>query len=116
MPFLNAKEVAERSPWRLTIERGDRLIGKRTVEKYIWRDPIELYDLESDPDEVINLADDPNFSDIRRGMSEKLVKYLRETNDYWLERFQLPLPGEKVDVALPPPRGYAPPRQGKAEG
>jgi hypothetical protein len=50
MPFMNPMEVADRSPWRLTIERGDKSIGKRTVEKFIWRDVVELYDLETDPD------------------------------------------------------------------
>jgi N-sulfoglucosamine sulfohydrolase len=115
MPFLNAKEVEERSPWRLTIERGDKLIGRRTVEKYVWRDPIELYDLEADPDEIVNLAHDPNYADLRRSMSEKLLNRLRETNDYWLERYQLPMPGQRVNVTLPPPPGYAPARKGKAE-
>jgi arylsulfatase A-like enzyme len=114
-PFLNAKEVAERSPWRLTIERGEKFIGKRTVEKYIWRDPVELYDLQTDPDEVVNLAADPAYSGLRRSLSERLLQRLRETNDYWLERYQLPMPGETVNVALPPPQGYAPPRKGKAE-
>jgi N-sulfoglucosamine sulfohydrolase len=111
MPFLNAKEVAERSPWRLTIERGDKLIGKRTVENYIWREPIELYDLETDPDEIVNLADDPKFAELRRTMSEKLLARLRATNDYWLERYELPMPGETPNVALTPPKGYAPPRK-----
>jgi N-sulfoglucosamine sulfohydrolase len=111
MPFLNAKEVAERTPWRLTIERGDKFIGKRTVENYIWRDAIELYDLETDPDEVINLANNPAFADLRRAMSERLLARLRDTNDYWLERYQLPMPGETVNVALTPPEGYAPPRK-----
>jgi len=115
MPFMNAKEVEERSPWRLTIERGEKLIGKRTVEKYIWRDPIELYDLETDPDEVVNLANNPAFTGIRRSMSEKLLARLRETNDHWLERYQLPLAGEPVNVALPPPPGYAPPRKGRGD-
>jgi N-sulfoglucosamine sulfohydrolase len=111
MPFLNAKEVADRSPWRLTIERGDKFIGKRTVEKYIWRDPVELYDLQSDPDEVVNLADDAKYADLRRAMSEKLLKRLRETDDHWLERYELPMPGEKVNVTLLPPAGYAPLRK-----
>ena len=110
-PYLNAKEVAERSPWRLTIERGEPQIGKRTVEKYIWRDPIELYDLAEDPDEVVNLTDKPAYAELGRAMSERLLARLRETDDYWLERYQLPLPGEKVNVALPPPKGYAPPRK-----
>lgn len=111
MPFLNANEVANQSPWRLTIERGEKYIGKRTVDKYIWRDPIELYDLENDPDEIVNLADDPKYAELRRTMSEKLLRRLRETSDYWLERYELPMPGEKVNVALPPPKGYAPARK-----
>ena len=109
MPFMNAMEVADRSPWRLTIERGDKYIGKRTVEKFIWRDVVELYDLETDPDEVVNLAADPKYADLRRSMSEKLLARLRETDDHWLERYQLPMPGEKVNVTLLPPKGYAPP-------
>jgi N-sulfoglucosamine sulfohydrolase len=116
MPFLNASEVADQSPWRLTIERGEPLIGKRTVEKYIWRDPIELYDLQTDPDEVVNLADNPAYADLRRTMSEELLRRLRETDDHWLERYQLPMPGETVNVTLPPPKGYAPPRKPSREG
>ncbi|HWA98202.1 MAG TPA: hypothetical protein VG713_06900, partial [Pirellulales bacterium] len=111
MPFLNAKEVTDRSPWRLTIERGEEYIGKRKVEDYVWRDPIELYDIENDPDELVNLADDPKYADLRLRMSEALLKRLRETDDHWLERYQLPLPGEKVQRMLPPPPGYAPPRK-----
>jgi N-sulfoglucosamine sulfohydrolase len=111
MPFMNAMEVADRSPWRLTIERGDKYIGKRTVEKFIWRDVVELYDLETDPDEVVNLAEDPEYADLRRVMSQKLLARLRETDDHWLERYQLPMPGEKVNVTLLPPTGYAPPRK-----
>lgn len=111
MPFLNAKEVEARSPWRLTVERGDTYIGKRTVEAYIWRDAVELYDLQSDPDEIVNLADDPNYAQLRREMSERLLARLRATNDYWLERYELPLPGETITPGLPPPEGYAPPRK-----
>jgi len=55
------------------------------------------------------------YADLRRTMSEKLLARLRETNDYWLERYQLPMPGDKVEVALSSPAGYAPPRKGKGE-
>ena len=95
----------------VAIEQGDKTIGKRTVAKYIWRDPIELYDLQSDPDEVVNLADDPALAEVRRSLSEKLLARLRETDDHWLERYQLPMPGQTVNVALSPPAGYAPPRK-----
>jgi hypothetical protein len=48
-------------------------------------------------------------------MSETLLARLRETDDYWLERYQLPMPGETVNVTLPPPAKYAPARKGKAD-
>jgi N-sulfoglucosamine sulfohydrolase len=110
LPFPLASEVAERLPWAETIRRGDKVIGKRTVQDFLWHAPVELYDLQSDPDEVVNLADDPSHADLRRTMSEKLLKRLRETGDFWLERYQLPLPGEKVNVTGMSPPGYGPPR------
>lgn len=110
-PWQDALEVVERSPWAVTRQRGDKFIGKRSVEKYFWRDPVELYDLQSDPDEVVNLADSPQYAELRRAMSEKLLGRLRETDDYWLERYQLPMPGEKVKVGVLSPPGYAPPRR-----
>ena len=47
------------------------------MRKYVWRAPVELYDLQTDPDEVVNLADDLRYADIRRTMSEKLLARLR---------------------------------------
>lgn len=109
-PWMDANEVVRRSPWAETWRRGDKFIGKRSVEKYLWRDPIELYDLQDDPDEVVNLADDPQHSELRRALSEKLLSRLRETGDNWLERYELPMPGEAVKAGVAPPDGYAPPR------
>ncbi|MEW6306253.1 MAG: sulfatase [Verrucomicrobiota bacterium] len=110
-PWMDANEVVRRSPWVATLQSGDKFIGKRSIEKYLWRDPIELYDLEKDPEEVMNLADDPKHADLRRAMSEKLLARLRQTDDLWLERYQLPMPGETVKVGVAPPDGYAPPRR-----
>jgi N-sulfoglucosamine sulfohydrolase len=109
-PWQDALEVVERSPWAETWRRGDKFIGRRPIEKYLWRDPVELYDLQNDPDEVVNLADDPKYADLRRTMSEKLLARLRETGDNWLERYQLPMPGEQVKIGELSPPGYAPPR------
>jgi N-sulfoglucosamine sulfohydrolase len=114
-PWMDASEVLRREPWAETWRRGDTFIGKRSIEKYLWRDPIELYDLQTDPDEVVNLADDPKFAALRRTMSERLLTRLRETGDNWLERFQLPLPGETMKIGVMSPPGYGPPRRGKGE-
>lgn len=52
-------DTLNRATWQETLRRGDRLIGPRTVKKFLLRDEIELYDLQSDADEIINLADNP---------------------------------------------------------
>lgn len=114
-PWADASEVTRRAPWAETWRRGDKFIGRRPIEKYLWRDPIELYDLRADPDEVVNLASDPKFAELRRTMSERLLARLRETGDNWLERYQLPMPGEEVKIGVMSPPGYAPPRRGKAD-
>lgn len=116
-PWMDANEVVRRSPWAETSRRGDKFIGKRPVEKYFWRDPVELYDLQNDLDEVVNLADEPKHADLRRALSEKLLARLRETGDSWLERYEMPMPGEMLKVGVAPPDGYAPPRsKGRASG
>ena len=41
----------------------------------------ELYDLDNDPHETKNLADDPAFADILREHRDKLERWMDETND-----------------------------------
>jgi len=53
----------------------------------IWQDhkPLEeLYDIESDPEEIHNLADDPAFSDIKEELRRKLFGWMIETADLGL--------------------------------
>ena len=51
----------------------DAAVGKRPAE--------ELYDLHNDPDELHNLAFDPQFAEIRRRLSEQLMRELAATGD-----------------------------------
>lgn len=83
-------DTLQRATWREILRRGDEMIGPRSVQKFLFRDEIELYDLQEDPDEVVNLADDPQHADVRRTLSEKLVAFLERTGDPWLLRYELP--------------------------
>ncbi len=47
-----------------------------------WKRPeLELYDLESDPQERRNLAGDPSAADIEAGLNARLNQYLQSTDD-----------------------------------
>ena len=47
----------------------------------IMRPEWELYDLESDPTEVRNVADDPAYADVRRQLEAKMAEYQRHYHD-----------------------------------
>ena len=41
----------------------------------------ELYDLENDPQEIVNLADDPAYADTKRGLKADLDQWIADHND-----------------------------------
>jgi hypothetical protein len=41
----------------------------------------ELYDLKSDPDQVVNLAADPAYAKIKAGLAAEVQTWMRETQD-----------------------------------
>jgi uncharacterized sulfatase len=41
----------------------------------------ELYDLRNDPDYLVNVADEPAYADIRKELSDRLMKVLTSTDD-----------------------------------
>jgi N-sulfoglucosamine sulfohydrolase len=89
-------DTLTRATWVEAIRRGESKIGPREIDKFLHRDQVELYDLENDPDELVNLAYVPGHADTRRQLSGKLVAWLTETKDPWLVRHRLTMPGEDV--------------------
>ena len=51
--------------------------------KYVFNEGAkdELYDLERDPYELVNLADDPQHSDVLSDMKTRLSEWMRRTDD-----------------------------------
>jgi N-sulfoglucosamine sulfohydrolase len=85
-PF--ASDLWESSTWQATLERGEKYYGKRTVEAYLHRPKFELYDLENDPDEIHNLADDPNHKGTLSRLQTKLKAFQKRTNDPWIVKWK----------------------------
>ena len=77
-------KVLSAATWQGTLKRGSKLYGKRTVEAYLQRPKFELYDLEIDPHEVKNLADDPQYKDKLEEMKTKLKAFQKRTKDPWI--------------------------------
>jgi N-sulfoglucosamine sulfohydrolase len=85
-PF--ASDLWESPTWQGTIKRGSTHYGKRTVAAYLRRARFELYDLENDPHEVKNLADDPQHRDTLDRMKAKLKAFQKQTKDPWILKWE----------------------------
>ena len=51
------------------------------VQLFLYRVPEELYDFESDPDALHNLADDPIYQQQLATMRQELLAWMESTND-----------------------------------
>ncbi|KAJ5097377.1 hypothetical protein N7456_008098 [Penicillium angulare] len=63
---------------------GPVIIGNRPLEKYLYRGPEELFDMDNDPEELHNLVSDKNFENILLDCREKVERWQYLTNDPWL--------------------------------
>ena len=61
-------------------------IGGRSLDAYIQRGPEELFDMENDPRELVNLASDPSHRDTLLQMRQDLEAWQRKSKDPWLFR------------------------------
>ncbi|KAH8802475.1 hypothetical protein F5884DRAFT_755804 [Xylogone sp. PMI_703] len=67
-------------------ESQPAMIGPRILKDYICRQPEELFDLEDDPTETKNLAADPSYAEVLRGMRAAVERWQLDTGDPWMWR------------------------------
>ncbi|ADY52367.1 sulfatase [Pseudopedobacter saltans DSM 12145] len=64
------------------LKHKDEPIAKQAYQLAFAKRPAEeLFDVVNDPDQLHNLAYDPKYKSIKDDLSEKMVKYLKETKD-----------------------------------
>ena len=85
-PF--ASDLWAASTWQATLRNKRKHYGKRAVEAYLHRPKFELYDLENDPHEVRNLADNPKYKTVLEELKAKLRAFQKRTQDPWILKWQ----------------------------
>jgi len=89
LPFPFASDLYNSATWQETLTKGPEFkYGRRTVAAYVKRPEFELYDLQSDPDETVNLAGDPKHASTLADLKEKLKQFQQRTGDPWLHKWQ----------------------------
>ena len=89
LPFPFASDLWVAPTWQAQHELGMHApYGAKTVGTYMKRPKFELYDLENDPFEGNNLADDPGHAQRLDRMVAKLKDFQEETDDPWIVKWR----------------------------
>ncbi len=86
LDFPTASDLHMSATWRSTVREATPL-GARDVDDYLNRPRFELYDLEADPQELQNLADDPAQADRVAEFSRLVQEFQLETGDPWFHKW-----------------------------
>ena len=69
--------------WERDAKHDDH--AKRLVQRYIRRPAEELYDLQTDPNELHNLAADSRYQARVETMKQQLTRWMKQQNDRGIE-------------------------------
>ena len=90
MPFLNNTSNDWRDAHYTQFNGVELYYSQRTVQtkqyKYVYNgfDFDELYDIQNDPYEMVNLARDPSYDEVKRGLVQKMWQFAAQEDDHRL--------------------------------
>ena len=88
LPYPFASDLWAASSWQSQYRRSlDAPYGTKTVKEYIHRPRFELYHILEDPEETVNLADDPKQAAVLLRYKEKLKAMQRQFADPWITKW-----------------------------
>lgn len=88
LPYPFALDLMQSPTWISVQKAGGSVYGQRPIARFVRRPEYELYDLESDPDEVVNLADNPAHRVVMRRLIDNLKAFQQGTKDPWMHKWQ----------------------------
>jgi len=87
LDYSFASDLWSSASWQAALRNEVSHFGARSIEAYVHRPRFELYDLQSDPNEVQNLAEKADCQEMVRVFIEKLQAFQKQTNDPWLHKW-----------------------------
>lgn len=87
LPYPFASDLYAAPTWQATLRTEQTHYGKRRVNDYVFRPRYELYDLQEDPHEVVNLAARPEHQTVFTELAARLKEFQRRTRDPWFSKY-----------------------------
>jgi N-sulfoglucosamine sulfohydrolase len=81
-PF--ATDLWAASTWQRVYRDKLEYYGLRSINNYLHKPEFELFDLSSDPEELVNLASDEAYAQLLEDMKIKIRTFQKETQDPWI--------------------------------
>ena len=79
-----ASDVQLSPSWKAITSTPGAGLGKRTLDAFTHRPSEELYDLNVDPEEIVNLAADPSHATVIADLLKQLRDWRAAANHPWL--------------------------------
>jgi len=87
LEFPMARDLVKSATWIGAPGADPKYFGPRPVSAYLQRAKYELYDLENDPGELVNLADVPAAQLLKEQLIAELKKFQLATKDPWFHKW-----------------------------
>jgi N-sulfoglucosamine sulfohydrolase len=88
LPYPFASDLHAAPTWQGIIKSGAKKYGQRDVSAYLQRPRHELYNVEADPHEIVNLAENPEFTKTLESLQTRLKTFQEKTRDPWIVKYQ----------------------------
>jgi N-sulfoglucosamine sulfohydrolase len=88
LPYPFASDLHASATWQATLKSNDTHYGERPVSDYINRPQYELYDLQNDPEELVNLTSKTEHQAVFNELAERLKAYRKRTSDAWFSKYE----------------------------
>ncbi len=89
LTYPSASDLWASATWQDVYRKGpDAKYGPRTVKQYLHRPAFELYDVQADPNESRNLADEPKFREKLEELKTRLKDFQKRTDDPWISKWE----------------------------
>ncbi len=85
-PF--ASDLYASKTWQSVLKGRLESLGRKPINEFLYRPKFELYDIEEDPWETVNLSTDRNYAEILNGMLETMKDFQKQTGDPWFYKWE----------------------------